>query len=447
MLDDNNRKILGHFVWTCNLLVARFVTEDNLQEVEAQEKLKDMSINIEKTYGLKFITSSYPNSNRQIESELMRIVLKNLFVDYHLTRQWTSGLLKKSHQFLSPKKTAGSLVIIISAAQIQNPNTKISNAKIPNPKFQIIISIFCRNPKSQILIYGIELIPGHMLTPSLYVLPKSQIIWDLGRQNVQITSIWDLEFGISAKNTNYNLGFGIWDFGIWDFGIWILNLGGRKKKDVNVCMEVTMNQYARLIIGNEIFGSMIAGRHKNNAIILAKWKTYRDRSSNIYSGEIYGIELIPGHMLTPSLYVLPKSQIIWDLGRQNVQITSIWDLEFGISAKNTNYNLGFGIWDFGIWDFGIWILNLGGRKKKDVNVCMEVTMNQYARLIIGNEIFGSMIAGRHKNNAIILAKWKTYRDRSSNIYSGESNTKLWKAEYCKEGQNSIIAVHRIYGRA
>ncbi|RHZ89822.1 hypothetical protein Glove_9g369 [Diversispora epigaea] len=61
---------------------------------------------------------------------------------------------------------------------------------------------------------------------------------------------------------------------------------------------------------------------------------------------------------TLTIYVLPKSQIICDLGCQNAQITSIWDLEFGILAKNTNYNLGFGIWDFGIWDFGIWILNL-----------------------------------------------------------------------------------------
>ncbi|RHZ48684.1 hypothetical protein Glove_543g62 [Diversispora epigaea] len=42
-----------------------------------------------------------------------------------------------------------------------------------------------------------------------------------------VFGIWDLGFGILAKNTNYNLGFGIWDFGIWDFGIWISNLGGR----------------------------------------------------------------------------------------------------------------------------------------------------------------------------------------------------------------------------
>ncbi|RHZ69010.1 hypothetical protein Glove_291g19 [Diversispora epigaea] len=58
--------------------------------------------------------------------------------------------------------------------------------------------------------------------------------------------------------------------------------------------------------------------------------------------------------------MLPKFQIIWDLGHQNAQITSIWDLRFGILAKDTNYNLEFGIWNFGIWNFGIWILNLGG---------------------------------------------------------------------------------------
>ncbi|RHZ82688.1 hypothetical protein Glove_105g9 [Diversispora epigaea] len=58
------------------------------------------------------------------------------------------------------------------------------------------------------------------------------------------------------------------------------------------------------------------------------------------------IVLVYEYICYLNVYVLPKSQIIWDLGRQNAQITSIWDLGFGISAKNTNYNLGFGIWDF-----------------------------------------------------------------------------------------------------
>ncbi|RHZ52262.1 hypothetical protein Glove_463g4 [Diversispora epigaea] len=38
----------------------------------------------------------------------------------------------------------------IPATQIRNPNAEIPNAKISNPKSQIIISIFCRNPKFQI---------------------------------------------------------------------------------------------------------------------------------------------------------------------------------------------------------------------------------------------------------------------------------------------------------
>ncbi|RHZ58287.1 hypothetical protein Glove_374g29 [Diversispora epigaea] len=38
----------------------------------------------------------------------------------------------------------------IPAAQIQNSNAEIPNAEIPNSKSQITISIFCRNPKSQI---------------------------------------------------------------------------------------------------------------------------------------------------------------------------------------------------------------------------------------------------------------------------------------------------------
>ncbi|RHZ81530.1 hypothetical protein Glove_119g17 [Diversispora epigaea] len=40
--------------------------------------------------------------------------------------------------------------LTIPAIQIQNPNAKIPNAEIPNPKSQITISIFYRNPKSQI---------------------------------------------------------------------------------------------------------------------------------------------------------------------------------------------------------------------------------------------------------------------------------------------------------
>jgi len=56
MLDNNDRKILGHFVRVCNLLVARIITEDDLKE--AQERLRDMAYLIEHEYGPEFITSN-----------------------------------------------------------------------------------------------------------------------------------------------------------------------------------------------------------------------------------------------------------------------------------------------------------------------------------------------------------------------------------------------------
>jgi hypothetical protein len=56
MLNVSDRKILGHFVRACNLLVSRIVNEDELKE--AYERLKDMACIIESTYGPEFITSN-----------------------------------------------------------------------------------------------------------------------------------------------------------------------------------------------------------------------------------------------------------------------------------------------------------------------------------------------------------------------------------------------------
>jgi hypothetical protein len=49
MLDNNDRKILEHFVQACNILVARFITKNDLEEVH--ERLKDMAHLIKVTYG------------------------------------------------------------------------------------------------------------------------------------------------------------------------------------------------------------------------------------------------------------------------------------------------------------------------------------------------------------------------------------------------------------
>ncbi|RHZ78487.1 hypothetical protein Glove_164g23 [Diversispora epigaea] len=119
---------------------------------------------------------------------------------------------------------------MISREQIEQLNRTIAKiTEIYNQKIEEIINYAeeQRNNGAPTIIDPRKVQELHHIR--VYVLPKSQIIWDLGRQNAQITSIWDLEFVISAKNTNYNLGFGIWDFGIWDFGIWISNLDGRRR--------------------------------------------------------------------------------------------------------------------------------------------------------------------------------------------------------------------------
>ncbi|CAG8710004.1 8590_t:CDS:2, partial [Rhizophagus irregularis] len=88
---------------------------------------------------------SYPNSNRQIEPELMRIVLKNTFVDYHLSCRWLSGLLEESLYLFMPKKAVGSLALTAEREELQH--------------FLLIRYMLFK-------IYGTEPIPGQLLKPS-----------------------------------------------------------------------------------------------------------------------------------------------------------------------------------------------------------------------------------------------------------------------------------------
>ena len=116
----------------------------------------------------------------------MKIVLKNSLVDYHLSCQWTSGLLEKSHQFLSPKKAAGSLAV---------------TNEFDREELQYFISM--RHDISN-KIYGTELISGRMLTPSY-----KKVSIPIEVQKILCE--------------------------------WYATLYKRKKKDVKACMEVIIN--------------------------------------------------------------------------------------------------------------------------------------------------------------------------------------------------------------
>ena len=63
---------------------------------------------------------SYPNSNHQIEPELMNIVLKNAQINYYLTCKWSSGILDESLCLLAPRKDVGNLAVIAESDELQH---------------------------------------------------------------------------------------------------------------------------------------------------------------------------------------------------------------------------------------------------------------------------------------------------------------------------------------
>ena len=178
---------------------------------------------------IHYYLGSYPNSNRQIEPELMKIVLKNARIDYHLSCEWTSGLLKESINLLAPKEAVGSLALTAERGELQH-----------------FLSMR-HNTLSK--IYGTEPIPGKMMQPSYF--------------NVVMPS--ELREFLCK---------------------WYMILYEKEKEDILGFMDLHINQHARLQIDSKIFGSMLSGRQEKNATILAKWKAARDDSTDIYPGEV-----------------------------------------------------------------------------------------------------------------------------------------------------------------
>ncbi|PKB93593.1 hypothetical protein RhiirA5_433576 [Rhizophagus irregularis] len=158
----------------------------------------------------------------------MKIVLKNTLVDYHLTCKWTSGLLDESLCFLVKKKDVGSLALTAEREELQ---------------------YFLSMRHSTSKIYGTEAIPGQLLKPSyLRVVIPSEL-------RMFLCEWYEMLY---EKDHDEILGF----------------------------MDLQINQHARLQIGSEIFGSVIAGRHETNSTILAKWKAFSDETIDIYPGEV-----------------------------------------------------------------------------------------------------------------------------------------------------------------
>jgi len=159
----------------------------------------------------------------------MKIVLKNALIDYHLSCEWTSGLLKESINLLAPREAVGSLAVTAERGELQH-----------------FLSMR-HNTLSK--IYGTEPIPGKMLQPSY------------------LKVIMPLELRRFLCE-------------------WYSILYEKEEEDILGFMDLHINQHTRLQLGSEIFGSMLSGRQEKNATILAKWKAVFDDSIDIYPGEV-----------------------------------------------------------------------------------------------------------------------------------------------------------------
>jgi len=166
----------------------------------------------------------------------MKIVLKNALVDYHLSCEWTSGLLKESIKLLAPREAVGSLALTAEREELQH---------------------FLSMRHSTSKVYGTEPIPGQMLTPS--------------------------NLGVIIPHEPYDLRRYLCE--------WYAILYEKDEEEILGYMDLQINQHARLKLGAKIFGSEILGRHKKNATIIAKWKAVKDDTIDIYPGEVqYYIE-------------------------------------------------------------------------------------------------------------------------------------------------------------
>ncbi|GES80286.1 hypothetical protein RCL_jg7379.t1 [Rhizophagus clarus] len=140
-LEIMERKAKGNFVRACSLLVCRII--DNNMITEAHKRLLKVALLIEEHYGPEKITpnlhlclhirecyqdysplysfwcfsfermnsvlGSFPNSHRQIEPELLRIIMQNWRLDNILSCQLNNEKLTEGLKLLKPRSTTGTL--------------------------------------------------------------------------------------------------------------------------------------------------------------------------------------------------------------------------------------------------------------------------------------------------------------------------------------------------
>ncbi|GBC14554.2 hypothetical protein GLOIN_2v1775288 [Rhizophagus irregularis DAOM 181602=DAOM 197198] len=266
-LSDVNRRILNHFVRVCSILVNR-ILESNLVD-EAHRSLIEIVKLIENHHGRDKITlnlhlslhlrdcssdygplyafwcfsfermngilGSLPNSNRKIESELMR----RLMFDKQIENIISSGIEVKGLELLNSQRTIGSLSVTDEFSSDEMHQFWLNSQNIKDSH-----------------ISGKEGFPGEFLKPVSH--------------NILLSSEM-LNLIVEYYNATYE-----------SFGFRRPLVEGL---DNDIIIRVKINQFGRCRIGSEVFGLSLSLRHVKSSYVLAKFIT-DDEDVDIYPGQI-----------------------------------------------------------------------------------------------------------------------------------------------------------------
>jgi hypothetical protein len=264
-LPNNDRHILVHFVKICQILTCRIMRHNMIDE--AHERLIKVIRLIEQKYGQKKITSnlhlslylrecandygplysfwcfsfermngilgSLPNSNRNIEPELIKRLLNDKQIDLIGSKNTTKGF-----ELLNYRQSVGSL------SEMDQFSTNELYRFLTNT-YNIQESVIDRS----------ERFPGEFLHPSRPNLIMPDKMLDLLIQYYTAT----------YETTNFRKPF-------TDY----LN---------SVIINNRVNQYGRCRILSEIFGSAISSRYIKSSFVLAQFVNH-DGSVDFYPGQI-----------------------------------------------------------------------------------------------------------------------------------------------------------------
>jgi hypothetical protein len=172
-----------------------------------------------------FLTNlgSFPNSNRQIEPELMRRLMNDNWIETIIS----SGIQTKGLELLENRPTVGSL----------SENDQFSSDEMER------FWLNSRNIKKSI-ITECEAFPGEVLK-----LTSENVVLERKMLNLLVEY-----YMATYVMHNFNIPFG-------------------ESLENSITIRVTVNQFGQCRIGSEIFGSAISYHHVKSSYIIAKFIT------------------------------------------------------------------------------------------------------------------------------------------------------------------------------